>query len=107
MKKVEAIICPSDVTAVKEGLDALGIDSISITEIVGDRRTDMRKAFYRGSEYRADRPKLKVEFLVTDQLLGEAVQSITNSAEHRSGEHGMISVLEVADVNLLRQWLSS
>jgi nitrogen regulatory protein PII len=77
MKKIEALIAKSDIQAVEERLEALGIDSVSITPVIDHRKGNI--LHYRGGAYRADLYKFKLECLVTDQLVPSAIETIAKT----------------------------
>lgn len=87
MQKIEAIIQPSKLDAVKDALLEVGIEGITILEARGHGRQKGHTEFYRGREYTVDLlPKLKLEIVVADEMLEKAVQAILASA--RTGKIG-------------------
>jgi nitrogen regulatory protein P-II 1 len=77
MQKIEAIIQPSKLDAVKDALLAIGVEGMTILEARGHGRQKGHTEFYRGREYTVDLlPKIKVEIVVADELLEKAVQAI-------------------------------
>lgn len=87
MQKIEAIIQPSKLDAVKEALIEAGIDGMTIVEARGHGRQKGHTEFYRGREYSVDLlPKLKLEVVVDDAMLDKAVDAILTAA--RSGKIG-------------------
>ena len=87
MQKIEAIIQPSRLDAVKEALVEAGILGITILEARGHGRQKGHTEFYRGREYAVDLlPKIKIEVVVADTVLDTAVSAITNAA--RTGRIG-------------------
>jgi len=87
MQKIEAIIQPSKLDAVKEALIEVGIQGITILEARGHGRQKGHTETYRGREYSVDLlPKLKLEIIVTDEMVDEVVNTIANTA--RSGKIG-------------------
>ena len=100
-KKIEAVVATSDIEAVEDALEALGVDSLSISSIVSRSPADI--LYYRGAAYRAESHRLKVECLVTDQLVASAIETITKAASP-SPAAGRICVFDVSDVSLLRTW---
>jgi nitrogen regulatory protein P-II 1 len=87
MQKIEAIIQPSKLDAVKDALVEAGISGMTILEARGHGRQKGHTEFYRGREYAVDLlPKIKLELVVTDAMLETAVQAIINSA--RTGRIG-------------------
>jgi nitrogen regulatory protein PII len=87
MQKIEAVIQPSKLDAVKDALLEVGIEGMTILEARGHGRQKGHTEFYRGREYTVDLlPKIKLEMVVPDELVEKAVQAILSSA--RSGKIG-------------------
>ena len=87
MKKIEAIIKPFKLQDVKDALNALGIQGMTVTEVKGFGRQKGHTEIYRGSEYTVDfLPKIKVEIVTTDQQVEKAVTTIVKAA--RTGKIG-------------------
>lgn len=87
MQKIEAIIQPSKLDAVKDALVEAGISGITISEARGHGRQKGHTEFYRGREYAVDLlPKIKLEIVVADSMLETAIQAI--SATARTGRIG-------------------
>ncbi len=87
MQKIEAIIQPSRLDAVKDALVEAGVSGITILEARGHGRQKGHTEFYRGREYSVDLlPKVKLELVVTDAMVETAVQAISNAA--RTGRIG-------------------
>ncbi len=87
MQKIEAIIQPSKLDAVKEALIEVGIQGITILEARGHGRQKGHTETYRGREYSVDLlPKLKLEIIVTDDMVDAVVNTIATTA--RSGKIG-------------------
>jgi nitrogen regulatory protein P-II 1 len=87
MKKVEAIIKPFKLEAVKEALAEVGVEGMTVSEVKGFGRQKGHTEIYRGSEYTVDfLPKIKLEIVLPDALLDAAVQAIVKSA--RTGKIG-------------------
>jgi nitrogen regulatory protein P-II 1 len=87
MQKIEAIIQPSKLEAVKDALVEAGIEGITILEARGHGRQKGHTEFYRGREYSVDLlPKIKVEVVVPDALAETAIQAILTAA--RTGKIG-------------------
>ena len=82
MKKIEAIIKPFKLDEVKEALQELGIQGLSVTEVKGCGRQKGHTELYRGAEYVVDfLPKVKIEVAITDDLLDSVIEAIINSAK--------------------------
>lgn len=87
MQKIEAIIQPSRLDAVKDALVEAGVSGITIFEARGHGRQKGHTEFYRGREYSVDLlPKVKLELVVPDDLVERAVQAIIGAA--RTGRIG-------------------
>ena len=87
MQKIEAVIQPSKLDAVKDALLEVGIEGMTILEARGHGRQKGHTEFYRGREYAVDLlPKIKLEMVVVDELVEKAVQAILSSA--RTGKIG-------------------
>ena len=87
MTKIEAIIQPSRLDAVKNGLHAIGVEGMTVSEVRGHGRQKGHTEIYRGSEYQVDLlPKLKIEMVLPDDRAEAAVQVILKNA--RTGKIG-------------------
>jgi nitrogen regulatory protein P-II 1 len=87
MKKIEAVIKPFKLDEVREALSEIGVTGLTVTEVKGFGRQKGHTELYRGSEYVVDfLPKVKIEVVVTDTLLDEAVEAIIKAA--RTGKIG-------------------
>ena len=103
MKKIEAYIRPFKLEDVKEALTEVGIKSMSVSEIKGFGRQRGHKEIYRGSEYTVDfLPKIKIEVILKDDELDDAIDTIIeNAATGRVGD-GKIFVYDVIDAVKIR-----
>jgi nitrogen regulatory protein P-II 1 len=82
MIKIEAIIQPSKLEAVKDALHEIGVDGMTISDVRGHGRQKGHTETYRGREYTVDLlPKVKIEMVVPDNLVESAVQGIINNAK--------------------------
>lgn len=82
MKKVEAIIKPFKLEAVKEALGEVGVEGMTVSEVKGFGRQKGHTEIYRGSEYTVDfLPKIKLEIVLPDASVDVAVQAIVKSAK--------------------------
>jgi len=82
MTKLEAVIQPSKLDAVKEALIAIGIDGLTVLEVRGHGRQKGHTEFYRGREYSIDLlPKVKLEVVLRDEIVDEAVKTILKAAQ--------------------------
>ena len=87
MLKIEAIIQPAKLDAVKEALIEAGIDGMTILEARGHGRQKGHSEFYRGREYTIDLlPKVKIELVVNDEMKDKVVEAILGAA--RTGHIG-------------------
>ncbi len=87
MKKIEAIIKPFKLDEVKEALHEIGLKGITVTEAKGFGRQKGHTELYRGAEYVVDfLPKVKIELVLEDNLVENAVEAIQNAA--RTGRIG-------------------
>ena len=103
MKKIEAIIQPFKLEPVKEALQNIGIDGMTITEVRGHGRQKGHKEVYRGQEYNVDLlPKMKIELVVADARLNEVVQALTTAARTGKIGDGKVFVYDVAEAIRIR-----
>jgi nitrogen regulatory protein P-II 1 len=87
MLKIEAILQPSKLDAVKDALLEAGVEAMTILEASGHGRQKGHTEFYRGREYTVDLlPKIKIEMVVSDELKDKAVEAILGAA--RTGRIG-------------------
>ncbi|HMA86824.1 MAG TPA: P-II family nitrogen regulator [Desulfosalsimonadaceae bacterium] len=94
MKKIEAIIKPFKLDDVREALNELGLQGMTITEVKGYGRQKGHKEIYRGAEYLVDFiPKIKLEMVVGDDRVDEVVDAIRNAANTGKIGDGKIFVL--------------
>ena len=99
MKKIEAIIKPFKLDEVKDALNAIGVQGITVAEVKGFGRQKGHTELYRGAEYVVDfLPKVKIEIVIADEFVDRAVEAIQNAA--RTGRIGdgkiFISTIEQA-----------
>ena len=96
LKKIEAIIKPFKVDDVKDALSELGIDGMTITEVKGHGRQKGHTELYRGAEYVVDFvPKVKVEIVIADDRVDEALKTICSAASTGKVGDGKIFVSTV------------
>jgi nitrogen regulatory protein P-II 1 len=82
MKKIEAVIKPFKLEEVKEALSGLGIEGMTVSEVKGFGRQKGHTEIYRGSEYTVDfLPKIKVEVVLPDEQVKDAVDAIIKAAK--------------------------
>ena len=93
MKKIEAIIKPFKLDDVKEALTGIGVVGMTVSEVRGFGRQKGHTELYRGGEYTIDfLPKIKVEVVVSDQLLPKVVEVIAAAAKTGNIGDGKIFV---------------
>ncbi len=103
MKKVEAIVKPFKLEEVKEALTGLGIQGMTVTEVKGFGRQKGHKELYRGAEYVVEfLPKMKIEIVVSDDLLDQTVKAIVDAASTGRIGDGKIFVSPVDDAVRIR-----
>jgi nitrogen regulatory protein P-II 1 len=103
VKKVEAIIKPFKLDEVKQALSEVGIAGLTATEVKGFGRQKGHTELYRGAEYVVDfLPKVKVEVVVSDQLVGRVVEVIERAAKTGRIGDGKIFVVPVEEVIRIR-----
>lgn len=103
MKKIEAIIKPFKLEAVKDALTEIGISGMTVSEVKGYGRQKGHKEMYRGAEYNIDfNPKLKIELVVASDIIDMVVDKIRLTANTDKIGDGKIFVLPVEDVVRVR-----
>jgi nitrogen regulatory protein P-II 1 len=103
MKKIEAIIKPFKLDEVKEALQEVGVQGITVTEAKGFGRQKGHTELYRGAEYVVDfLPKVKIEIVVPDERLEPAIEAIQKAARTGRIGDGKIFVLNVAEAIRIR-----
>jgi nitrogen regulatory protein PII len=103
MKKIEAIIKPFKMEDVKEALAEIGIEGMTVSEVKGFGRQKGHTEIYRGSEYTVDfLPKVKIEIVVSDNLLDKAIQAISSAAKTGKIGDGKIFVLPIENAIRIR-----
>ena len=97
MKKLEAIIKPFKLDEVKEALQDIGVQGLSVIEVKGFGRQKGHTELYRGAEYVVDfLPKVKIEVVLPDDLLDPAIDAIINAAKTDKIGDGKIFVSDVS-----------
>jgi nitrogen regulatory protein PII len=103
MKKIEAIIKPFKLEEVKDALGDIGIEGMTVTEVKGFGRQKGHTEIYRGSEYTVDfLPKIKMEIVVDDALLEQAVAAIVKSAKTGKIGDGKVFISPVEEAVRIR-----
>ncbi len=103
MKKIEAIIKPFKLDEVKEALQEVGLQGITVTEAKGFGRQKGHTELYRGAEYVVDfLPKVKIEIVLQDDVVDRAVEAIQQSAKTGRIGDGKIFISGVEEVIRIR-----
>jgi nitrogen regulatory protein P-II 1 len=103
MRKIEAIIKPFKLDEVREALSAMGVTGLTVTEVKGFGRQKGHTELYRGAEYVVDfLPKVKIELVVADGLVDQAIEAIVKSARTGKIGDGKIFVSAVEQVVRIR-----
>jgi nitrogen regulatory protein P-II 1 len=103
MKKVEAIIKPFKLDEVKDKLNEIGVQGITVTEVKGFGRQKGHTELYRGAEYVVDfLPKIKMEIVIGDDLVEEVTNTIVKAAQTGRIGDGKIFVTSIEDTIRIR-----
>lgn len=103
MKRIEAIIKPFKLDEVKDALNNIGIQRMTITEVKGFGRQKGHAELYRGAEYVVDFiPKIKIDIIVPDQMVGDIIDVIEKSARTGKIGDGKIFVSNIEDLVRIR-----
>jgi nitrogen regulatory protein P-II 1 len=103
MKKIEAIIKPFKLDEVKEALQELGVQGMTVLEAKGYGRQKGHTELYRGAEYVVDfLPKIKIELVISDDQLQAALEVIQTAARTGRIGDGKIFVSDIAEVIRIR-----
>ncbi len=103
MKKIEAVIKPFKLDEVKEALQEIGVQGMTVLEAKGYGRQKGHSELYRGAEYVVDfLPKIKIELVVADDLAPAALEAIQTAARTGKIGDGKIFVSDVLDVVRIR-----
>ncbi|CAI3932565.1 Nitrogen regulatory protein PII (GlnK) (PDB:2GW8) (PUBMED:24610711) [Commensalibacter papalotli (ex Botero et al. 2024)] len=103
IKKIEAIIKPFKLDEVKEALQEIGLQGITVTEVKGFGRQKGHTELYRGAEYVVDfLPKVKIELVCSEDLVERAVEIIMNTARTGRIGDGKIFVIPVENAIRIR-----
>lgn len=103
MKLVEAVIKPFKLDEVKDALNAIGIEGITVSEVKGYGRQKGHTELYRGAEYVVDFiPKIKIEIAITDDLVPKVVETILTAARTGRIGDGKIFVLPLEEALRIR-----
>ena len=103
MKLIEAIIKPFKLDEVKDALNEIGIEGITVSEVKGFGRQKGHTELYRGAEYVVDFiPKIKMEIAVSDDLVAKVVETIQNTAKTGRIGDGKIFVIALEEAVRIR-----
>jgi nitrogen regulatory protein P-II 1 len=103
MQKIEAIIKPFKLDEVKEALNQIGIQGITVSEVKGFGRQKGHTELYRGAEYVVDfLPKIKVEVVVQDEMVEKVTDAIQASANTGRIGDGKIFIIPIAEAVRIR-----
>jgi len=103
MKKIEAIIKPFKIDEVKDALNAIGIQGMTVTEVKGFGRQKGHVELYRGAEYNISFiPKVKLEIIVGDAMVQKTISTIEEKAKTGKIGDGKIFVISVEEAVRIR-----
>ena len=103
MKKIEAIVKPFKLDEVKDALNEIGIQGMTVTEVKGFGRQKGHTELYRGAEYVIDFiPKIKIEIVTSDSLAGKVADTIEKVAKTGKIGDGKIFVYAIEDIIRIR-----
>ena len=103
MKKIEAIIKPFKLEAVKDALAEIGVEGMTVSEVKGFGRQKGHTEIYRGSEYTVDfLPKIKLELVLPDNRVDAAITAIVGAAKTGKIGDGKIFVSTVSEAIRIR-----
>lgn len=103
MKKIEAIVKPFKLDEVKNALTKIGVQGMTVTEVKGFGRQRGHTESYRGTEYSIDfLPKSKIELIIADELVNQAIETIERTAKTGKIGDGKIFLSSVEEVIRIR-----
>ncbi|MBI2354109.1 MAG: P-II family nitrogen regulator [Deltaproteobacteria bacterium] len=103
MKLIEAIIKPFKLDEVKDALNEIGIEGITVSEVKGYGRQKGHTELYRGAEYVVDFiPKIKLEIVVSDEMVTKVVETIQNTAKTGRIGDGKIFIIPLEEAVRIR-----
>jgi len=103
MKKIEAIIKPFKLDEVKDALNAIGINGMTVTEVKGFGRQKGHVEVYRGTEYEVSfLPKVKIEVVIPDSIIDKVISTIIEKAKTGNIGDGKIFLYSLEDVIRIR-----
>lgn len=103
MKKLESIIRPHFLEEVKDALQTLGIEGMTVTEVKGFGRQKGHTEIYRGNEYTVDfTPKIKIEVVIDDDLVDQAIDTIVKTSQTGKFGDGKIFIIPIEEAIRIR-----
>ncbi|MBE0626862.1 MAG: P-II family nitrogen regulator [Burkholderiales bacterium] len=103
MKKIDAVVKPFKLDEVREALSEIGVSGLTVTEVKGFGRQKGHTELYRGAEYVVDfLPKAKIEIVVADSMVEQAIEAIVKAARTGKIGDGKIFVTSVEQVVRIR-----
>jgi nitrogen regulatory protein P-II 1 len=103
MKKIEAIIQPFKVDEVREALQSLGVEGMTLSEVRGHGHQKGKTETYRGQEYNIDLlPKIRLEMVVQNAMVDKIVEAVTTAARSGKIGDGKIFISSIEDVVRIR-----
>ena len=103
MKKIDAVVKPFKLDEVREALSEIGVSGLTVTEVKGFGRQKGHTELYRGAEYVVDfLPKVKIEIVVADNMVEQAIEAIIKAARTGKIGDGKIFVTSVEQVVRIR-----
>lgn len=103
MKKIEAIIKPFKLDEVKDALNEIGVQGMTVTEVKGFGRQKGHTELYRGAEYVIDFiPKIKIDIVASDDIADKVVETIQSAAKTGKIGDGKIFVYPVENIIRIR-----
>jgi len=103
MKKIEAVVKPFKLEDIKEALNEIGVNGITVSDVKGYGRQQGHSELYRGAEYVVDfLPKVKLELIVINELVDEVVKTLISSAKTGKIGDGKIFISSVEKVIRIR-----
>lgn len=103
MKKIDCVIKPFKLEDVREKLLSLGVSGMTVSEVKGFGRQQGHKELYRGAEYEVNFvPKVRLEVVVQDEMLDQAVEAVVEAAKTGEIGDGKIFIFQVEEVVRIR-----
>ena len=103
MVKIEAVVQPSRLDAIKTALDELGVTGITISHVMDHSGSQGLKARYRGADYHVDTPRVKLEMVVSSLRADDVLEVLSQAARTgTAGDDGTICICEVTDAMRIR-----